>query len=178
MKIGCGEFDNDTFLTNIEIPSDEFLEHINKCDNCKTDFTEIKMAAKKLESSEFEHISMGLKYGKILIKIHNGLLEIIDAISGTRYGAKLAFRGGDIYQTRKEIIYESEDLKIFVDSYDADELILSVRVKDYGEINVLDDKNNILRSTSGKSGLDMRIKPGKYIVRYKEEEILIQLDKE
>ncbi|MEN2998795.1 MAG: hypothetical protein ABDH28_07165 [Brevinematia bacterium] len=178
MKLGCGMFDYSVFLLNVEKPSEEFVDHISGCEECKSDFVEIRVASKKMELCEFEPTICGLKYGKILLKLKEGMLEIIDAISGTRYGAKLAFRGDAVYQTRKEIIYESGGMKIFVDSYEANELILSVRVNDYGEITISDENNNILRATSGKGGTDLRIKPGKYTVRHGDEEILIQVERE
>ncbi|MFN4245471.1 MAG: hypothetical protein ACK4F9_04905 [Brevinematia bacterium] len=178
MIIGCGKFDMDTFLINIEKPSKDFLEHINHCDKCKTEFVEIKVANKKMSLSNLEPIDNNIKYGRILLKVKEGLLEIIDALSGVRYGAKLAFRGDEIYQTKKEVIYESEKMKVFVNSYDANELVLSVRIKDYGEITVLDSQNSILRSTTGKSGLDVRIKTGKYIIKHDKEEIMLEVEKE
>lgn len=172
-----GKYDEDTFLLNIDNPSSEFLKDVNSDEECKTAFVEIKMAMLKMENSEFEPIS-GVKYGKILIKLKDNLLEIIDAISGTRYGAKLAYRGDEVFQTRKEVIYESKNMKIFIDSYDADELILSTRVNDYGEITILDASNNIIRATRGKSGVDIRIKVGKYIVKHGDEEIVVEVVKE
>ncbi len=178
MKVGCGEFDLSTFLVDTDLPSKEFLEHVNKCEECKTYFTEIKVANSKMELSEFKPISNEIKYGRILLKLKEGLLEIVDALSGVRYGAKLAFRGDEIYQTRKEVIYESKNMKVFVDSYDANELVLSVRVNDYGEITILDSRNSVIRSTKGKSGVDLRIKSGNYVIRHGMEEIMLQVEKE
>lgn len=176
MKLGCGKYDQDTFLENIEKLSSDFSNHLSECERCKEDFTEIKVSIDKMEAFEFENINEGLKYGRILLNVRNGILEIIDAISGTRYGAKLAFRGDEIYETRREVIYESKNMKVFVDSYDARELILSVRVNGYGDINIYDSSGNIIRSTSGKSGVDIRIGEGTYIVRYNDEEISIQVN--
>lgn len=177
MKLGCGKYDSDTFLLNVDNPSEEFSKHINSCEDCKTSFTEIKVATLKMDTADFEPLK-GLKYGKILLRLKDNLLEIIDAISGTRYGAKLAYRGDEVFQTRKEVIYESKNMRIFVDSYDADELILSTRVNDYGEITILDSNNNIIRATRGKSGVDIRIKVGKYIVKHGDEEIVVEVVKE
>lgn len=178
MKLGCGFFERDVFLLNIDNPSEEFLRHIGGCEECKSDFVEIRIGVKKMESGEFRRMASGLKYGKILLRLREGVLEIIDSLSGTRYGAKLAFRGEKVYQTKKEVVYESGNMKVFVDYYDGDELIMSVRVKDYGEITILDGDGNIIRATRGKGGVDMRIREGKYTVRHDNEEVVIQVERE
>ncbi|MCX8028403.1 MAG: hypothetical protein N2712_00190 [Brevinematales bacterium] len=178
MKLGCGKYEYFSFLQNIENPSDEFLKHINECSDCTDSFVETKMAIMKMELSKFEPISNELRYGRILLRLKEGMLEIIDALSGTRYGTRLAFRGETIYQTKKEIVYESNKMKIFVDSYDANELILSTRINNYGEITILDEHHNIIRSTKGKSGVDIRIKKGKYIVKHEDEEIMLEVQME
>lgn len=175
MKLGCGKYDTDTFLKNVEELDEDFRTHMEECEDCKESFTEIRIGIKKMETFEFEGMSKEVKYGRILLNVRDGVLEIVDALSGTRYGARLAFRGDEVYQTKREVVYESGNMKIFIDSYDAKELVLSVRVNGYGEINIYDGKGDVIRSTSGKSGVDIRISEGTYIVRYNDEEISIQV---
>lgn len=179
MKVGCGKIDTDDFLTNVEKPTSEFYKHIEQCKECQEDFLNIRMGVKKMELGKFENPNKGLNYGRILLQIKDGFLDIIDAISGTRYGAKLAmfqeFRGEKIISNKKEVIYESDDMKIFVGFYDAEELVLSIRINDYGEIVILNDKKDIIRVSRGRSGVDTRIKEGKYLVRHNNKEISIEV---
>ncbi|MGC8965110.1 MAG: hypothetical protein ACP5KI_07115 [Brevinematia bacterium] len=179
MNIGCGKIELDEFLLNVENPTEEFYKHIEECKECREEFVNIRRGVRKMELIEFEKPKKELNYGKILLQIKDGFLEIVDAISGTRYGTKLAmfqeFRGEKFISNRKEVIYETDDIKIFVGFYDANELVLSVRINDYEEIAILNERKDIIRITKGKSGVDTRIKQGKYFVRYKDKEIALEV---
>lgn len=182
MKIGCGKIDPDEFLINVEAPTDKFYDHINECKDCQEEFINIRMGIKKMELGKFKHHEKTLNYGRILLQIKDGFLEIIDALSGTRYGAKLTmlqeFRGEKLISNKKEVIYDSDDIKIFVGFYDANELVLSIRINDYGEIVILNDRRDIIRVTKGKSGVDARIKEGRYFVKHNDKEISIEVRRE
>jgi hypothetical protein len=178
MDIGCGEVSYDEFLLNVESPNEDFLDHIENCDKCKKDYVELKMALLKMDNSELSYVPVGLKFGRILVKLKSDILEIIDSLSGTRYGAKLAFRGDGIVASKREVVYESKDLKIFVDLYDAKELVMSIRIYDYGDIYVYDSLGRLIRSSSGKSGVDLRVSEGVYKVRYRDYEIVLEFLRE
>ncbi len=174
MDIGCGAVGYDEFLLNVESPSENFLNHVEGCDRCKKDYVELKMAILKMDNSELSYVPVSLKFGRMLVRLKDDILEIVDSMSGTRYGAKLAFRGEGIVASKREVIYESKDLKIFVNLYDAKELVMSVRIYDYGDIYIYDSRGRLIRSSSGKSGVDLRVSEGVYKVRYKDYEIVLE----
>jgi len=173
MVVGCGLIDYDDFLLNVENPQDYFLEHISKCDKCRKEFVEMRLAILKMGNTDLSSIPTKLKFGRVLVRMKENILEIIDAISGTRYGANLAFRGEGIVSSRREVVYESKDIKIFIDLYDDRELVMSVRVYDYGDIYIY-KSGNLVRSSSGKSGVDLRVDEGVYKVKYNDYDIFLE----
>ncbi len=169
MKLGCGKYSFDEFILNIEQTPESFLSHLELCDSCKKSYTEISIAKAKMEKLDLEGLPRELKYEKIVLKVRENCLEILSTVSGARYGA-LAFRG----EGKREVIYDSENTKIFVDLYESNELVVSVRINDYGIIEILDEQGKRLKYSSGKSGVDCRVSYGKYRVKHGDEELVLE----